>query len=155
MGIQITGLDGVRRELKAYEKALYKNATRAMTAVVEDLAKAVQENIGLTDHTLEDLKNMGHPYALAHPANPHSPEYSVHNQGGTLKESIESGVEIQPGMGALGRDIIVGYVGANENKCRYARWVITGSTKMISRDFLTETMDIERDDLEKKFKDEM
>lgn len=155
MSIQVTGTDGIRRDMNRVERLLFRRAGRAMEAVVEDLEEKVLENISLTDHSLEDLRNMGHPYALAHPNNPHDPPYLVHEQEGDLKKCIKSGVEIQLGMGTLGRDVIVGFVGADEDECPHARHVIMGTSKMISRDFLTETLDTERDSLEREFRNRL
>jgi hypothetical protein len=54
-------------------------------AMNDDVYPIWLKNISLDDHTLEDLRRLGHPYAkrLGIDSGPH-PDYMVHEQGGGL-----------------------------------------------------------------------
>ena len=54
--------------------------------------RAVLKNISLTDHTLIELRRLGHPYAVESPGAPaHPDDRMVHEQTGALKASIRVG----------------------------------------------------------------
>ena len=151
MSVQVLNVVGVHRGLNKFEKQLYKRAVKAVTHTANVLKRKVVKNVSLIDHTQQDLNAMGNPYALARPSNPHIPKYSVHKQTGTLVDCIFKKVEIHQKMGVLGGDIIHGIVGADETKCSYVRHVIMGTEKMVSRDFLTGTLDDNMQELEREF----
>ena len=95
-----------------------------------------RENISKTCHTLERLAAMGHPYAVRNPNIPHSPEYLVHEHTGTLRRSLDCSKRAV----ATPRDkptLVQGWVGCDEGRCAWARYVIFGTSKMVPRDFLT------------------
>src|SRR5713101_10090432 len=52
--------------------------------------EAVIKNISLDDHSLAELRRLGHPYAVKSPGPPvHSDDRMVHIQTGRLKASIK------------------------------------------------------------------
>lgn len=63
-------------------------------AMVEDVYPVWIEHISLQDHSLEDLRNLGHPYSTRLPADSFiHPDWEVHEQSGSLLENsrVESG----------------------------------------------------------------
>ena len=166
MSIVIRNPSGVLRNIDQQEKLLRKYAAKKMKAATAYLKSEVKKNVSLTDHSLFDLAQMGHPYGLeggmkgsfeaAIGKSPrqvlHDPNYLIHKHGNKFRNALFSKVEIHERMGFMGGDIIVGIVGFDESKCEYARYVIMGTRKMISRDVLTETLNDNRDEIERKVK---
>lgn len=115
-------------------------AVRWVNKSTKTLFRKVSGNISLTCHSLADLVAMGHPYAIAHLNNPHSPYYQVHMQSGKMRARLTSEVaadsqEVRGG---------VGYTGEAEESLKapgsahsYLRCVIFGTEHMVSRDFLS------------------
>jgi hypothetical protein len=152
MSIEVLNPSGTIKKIGWYRKWVRKRVGKALTKTTEELRQGVSENISLTDHSLFDLAQMGHPYAVRNYRPPHSPEYLIHEQSGNFKSALFKKIQIHEKMGALGGDIMVGIVGFDENACPHARFVIMGTSKMVSRDVLTETMNAKRDDLERTMK---
>lgn len=69
---------------------LMKQAIKTSLPLVGDIfLVAALKNTGLQDHTLEELRQMGNPYAASLPedSGPH-PDALVHRQSGKLQESL-------------------------------------------------------------------
>ncbi len=124
--------------------------------------KEVRKNASLTDHSLSDLKQMGHPYAKKksqtgtkqwtkkqkdRPATEglyregkrrgtlgHT-KWFVHKQSGTLYENI---VIIPPK--SVKRGITQSFVGVMKQAVPYIDDIIYGTEKMIARDFFQKSM---------------
>jgi len=99
----------------------------ALKAAANTLENKISENAGLTDHTLQDLAELGHPYSKATPKNIHRPKFKVHAQDGDLQNAI--------GQKQVGKDKI--FVGVDTSKAPHAKHVILGTSKMVARDFIT------------------
>lgn len=100
------------------------------------------EKASLEDHTLEQLRNMGYPYAKyfrskegvtprAEDSGPHPDEF-VHIQSGLLTQNIEKYVGIRDGK-------LVIMVAIHKSKVPYIHWLIEGTEVMRPRDFLGHT----------------
>jgi len=124
--------------------------------------KEVRKNASLTDHSLSDLKQMGHPYAKSksltgtkqwtkkqkdRPATEglyregkrrgtlgHT-KWFVHKQSGTLYENI---VIIPPK--SVKHGITESFVGVMKQAVPYIDDIIYGTEKMIARDFFQKSM---------------
>ncbi len=118
-----------KRIKKAMEDALQESA--------DILEARIVENATLTDHSLEDLEKLGHPYAKRDPQKIHSPEYQVHVQDGDLAASIG---QVKVGPGKIN-------VGVDESKAPHVQHVIQGTSTMIARDFVTGSFNEVRDDI--------
>ena len=144
----LEGTEVVIQRIGRTKEEFEKSLNRVLTSSVDLLSKGVKKNIGLTCHSLERLAEMGHPYAVRNPFNPHpgGPVYLVHKQSGNLISSMRSGVTHLPGSG-----VYTGYVGVDETEAPYARYVIMGTRKMVARNFLTGSLDEVRDEIFNKF----
>jgi hypothetical protein len=100
------------------------------------LKDKVMENASLTDHSLEDLKRLGYPYSRAHPKRIHTPEWLVHVQSGQLLSSVRHAVEMKPKS-------ISALVYLDQRIAPHAKFVILGTRRMVSRDFLSGTLIVE------------
>jgi hypothetical protein len=60
----------------------------AVEACGPTILEAVQQVTGITHQTLDELRRMGHPYSVAHPAPP-QPAGIINYQTGTFSESFE------------------------------------------------------------------
>ncbi len=114
------------RDLRVFSKTLKEGLMKS----AEVLQEKMQENASLTDHTLKDLAAMGHPYSVRNPANPHDPPYLIHEQTGDLKNQIEI-TESPKGFSLT--------VGVDGDKVPYLPYLIHGTSKMIPRNFISES----------------
>lgn len=132
--------------LKLFQVSLrvYKRKVLAQLEMAADIVEEkMVENASLTDHTLKDLAKLGHPYSLRNTANPHDPPYLVHEQTGNLKSSIER-TSSPKGFRVS--------IGVDEDKVPYLPYLILGTSKMIARDFITESFNEVLPQLRKLFK---
>lgn len=138
----LKGGDVVLRNITAFGGGLMKHINSLMKQIESRLREAISKNISLTDHTLEDLAAMGHPYAAAHPANPHRPEYQVHSQSGQMLGGLISGTsDASFNASGVTAEAYAGITDAVD----YALFVIFGTSKMVPRDFLTGSLEEIRD----------
>lgn len=144
----IEGTEIVIARIGRTQEEFDRRLDKVLDASVKLLGNAVKKNISLTCHSLEGLAEMGYPYAVRSPFNPHpgSPTYLVHKQSGGLVASMRSGVSHLPGSG-----VYTGYVGIDETEAPYARYVIMGTRKMVGRNFLTGSLDEVRDEIFNRF----
>lgn len=124
-------------ELVAKNILAFGNKFRAEVDVdferVRDLLDSrVKKNTGLTDHSLADLRRLGHPYARRAPQEIHSPGYQVHTQSGALQDARFSGTDkASVGSGKLSARAFVGF---DPSKAPHAASVVYGTSKMVPRD---------------------
>lgn len=142
MAGSIQGGDVVLRNITTFGGRFLGHLNIVMKSIEEKLREAIKKNISLTDHTLEDLAEMGHPYASAHPANPHEPGYQVHSQSGTMLGGLVSGTS---DAAFTGSGVTAEAHAGIEASINYAIFVIFGTSRMIPRDFLTGSLEEVRD----------
>lgn len=114
--------------IRKVEVQIRKNLNKTADAV----QKRMIENVSLTDHTMEDLARLGHPYSRRNPRPPHTPPWLVHIRSGDLKRSIKRS-KIK---GSKNPKVLIG---ADENIAEHARKVIFGDSKVMARDFVSGT----------------
>jgi hypothetical protein len=102
-------------------------------------AKAYCEDIiSARDHSLRELALMGHPYAAAHPANPHDPPETVHVQDGDLIAGLTATAPIGTAHGAQAKVI---------NTDPVDEWIQGGSEKMIARPYMHRVKEAHGDEI--------
>lgn len=126
-------------------------------AATAHLFDQIRKQAGFTDHTLGDLRRLGHPYRMrdggffstkggkwragirsaaralreavgAKGSVGHDIKF-VHRQSGQLQDNIEMTVTRQ-------RDAVIGLVFVEPSRVPHLQWVIKGTSKMIPRDFI-------------------
>ena len=137
----IEGLGHVMKNFAIMEFVVNDEFEMAAKKSRKKLFDRMRQNASLADHTLADLRKMGHPYAKANPQSIHSPDYLVHKQSGTLYDAIEEVEEIVHDGGTLID------VGINESKAPHAKNVIFGTSVMVGRDFVTGSFEEVGDDI--------
>lgn len=113
--------------LEKLEKAVVANLRQALRNAGTVLFDKIKLNAGLTDHSLKDLADLGHPYAKRAPKKIHDPDYQVHIQTGLLESNIGQRQETP--------DRVV--VGVNGEAVPYLDDVIYGTPLMVARPFVT------------------
>lgn len=129
----INGADVVSKNIVIFGGRFLEEVNRDMDQARVLLDKAIEKNISLQDHTLEDLASLGHPYAKRAPQELHVPGYQVHTQSGELKSGKFSGTDKASVSG--GRLEARAYVGISDS-VKHAPFVVFGTSKMVPRDFL-------------------
>lgn len=129
----VMGAGVVSKNILVFTKGFLKQVDRDMDNVRRLLDKQVEKNTSLDDHSLSDLRAMGHPYARRAPQEIHTPPFQVHAQSGKLKRARYSGTEKAAVMS--GRLSARAFVGINSS-VSYALNVVLGTSKMVPRDFL-------------------
>ena len=113
----------------------------AFYAVIEALKKAFEiskETIGLGDHSLRALAEMGHPYGFSHPAQIHDPDVLVHVQSGAYLDALKANSPT-----ASGGTIIEGSI---TNDSPLDRWIQEGTSIMRARPWMQYIVDTYGDD---------
>jgi hypothetical protein len=136
----IHGLEQVVSNLNSSIQNICECLERNIEKATRSLRDKIHENISLTCHSLRELRRMGHPYARRRPRNPHSPGYLIHLQSGELRKSLYFGF-------AKEREEIQGWVGLDESRAPYARFLLLGTSKMIPRDVLGGSLMEKREEL--------
>lgn len=120
----------------AQERRAAKAAIMAAGRLLRDLVK---QNISLSDHDLNDLARLDHPYARRHGAIRihgkgskalNNPANRVHTQSGDLVRALQAG----PTSNGLGYR-----VGINTSAAPHAEFVIRGTKVMLPRDVIWDT----------------
>lgn len=124
------------RNVGVTEKAV---AQQAVAAAGKVFHAKVRQNISLTDHSLQDLADMGHPYAARHGAirihgsgseSLATPSARVHRQSGKLLQALKSEpAPTQPGW----------RVGFDTSVAPHAVFVVSGTRVMLPRDVVWDT----------------
>lgn len=130
--VTIAGLEQVGLEVR--EAAFY--------AVIEALQHAFEickDTIGVGDHTLRQLAEMGHPYGHKHPAQIHDPDVLVHVQSGEYLAHLKA----NPPVGTS--DAII--EGTILNDSPLDRWIQEGTTLMRARPWMDWIVQTYGDDL--------
>lgn len=142
----ISGDKLVAENITRFGGGFINHVNKTMKKVSKLLDKQVTFNMSLTDHTLKDLADMGHPYAKRHGSkgmNIHNPYWQVHIQSGRLISAKSSGVQDAGVKG--GRLDAYAYVAIDPNDAPHAYAVIYGTSNMIPRDFMNQSLDQIRD----------
>ena len=133
----VTGQEAIAKNIIKYTAGFLKSTNRVMGEVSAMLDAKVTANMSLTDHSLKDLRDLGHPYAKRHGekgSSVHAPYYQVHQQSGRLLESKSKGTI--PAVVENGTLKATAYVMLDANSVPYANSVIFGTSKMIPRPVL-------------------
>lgn len=101
------------------------------------LREAIKQHLSITDHSLEDLRRMGHPYARRHGSIRVHPErpFMVHRQDGRMMKATTLESKAYPG-GSGGGARYTAIVGLDYGQQRYFKYAIEGTRKMLPRDTL-------------------
>lgn len=133
----VTGSELVIKNIKAFGGGFLKHVDKTMEGARKILDKEVTKNMSLQDHSLADLRELGHPYARRYGSQGlglHEPYWLVHIQSGALLASKESGV-IEASI-EKGKLEAAAFVRLDEGQAWHALYIIWGTSKMIPRDFL-------------------
>lgn len=130
MSVAVRGLERAISNMAQMSEQQVLRLRRAIEQAGETLHVAVREQAGLTDHSLAELRRMGHPYAkrLAVDSGPHADDL-VHKQSGNLYRSIEKETRLWSGGFRVA-------VGVKASAVPYIRYLLYGTSKMRPRNFL-------------------
>ncbi|QGH73024.1 MAG: hypothetical protein [Siphoviridae sp. ctCJE6] len=133
----VRGHELVARNIIRVGGGFLSTVNQTMESVRDILDSEVTKNISLEDHTLADLRRLGHPYAARHGDKGlplHDPYWQVHKQSGRLLSSKRSGtVKASVSSGKLEA---LAFVGLSESVAPHALFVVFGTSKMIPRPVL-------------------
>lgn len=130
----LVGQKLVAENLLKVQDGFIRTVNKTMKNVADILNKKIEDNISLDDHSLEDLRKLGHPYARRSPVGIHTPSYQVHKQSGRLKDSQFSGTTNAQVLS--GKLEATAYAGLDANRAKHAEYIIFGTSKMIPRPVL-------------------
>jgi hypothetical protein len=137
----VQGAEVVAENLTAFEQGFLRHVNTLMRSIATDLRARVDANSGLTDHTLQALAVLDHPYARRHGEQGlpiHQPMYLVHRQSGALARATFHGTaEATVSGGTLSASA---HAGVAEDRAPHAAYVVFGTSRMIPRDFLTASL---------------
>lgn len=134
----VTGGGVIAENIKKFGAGFQAKTKKIMGEVVDILDYDITQHMNISDHTLKELAELGHPYASRHGSRGlpiHDPYWIIHTQGGRLLSSKKKGVS---DVGIVNGQLkVTGWVGLDETVAYYALYVIWGTSKMIPRDPLS------------------
>lgn len=129
--VKVTNLNNVLNNIKMMIDTNRMNCIKGVSLAGNLLEVNMKKHASLTDHSLKDLADMGHPYSTrkSKDSGPH-PDYEVHSQSGTLQENIiKNGYATNTMAGVE--------VGVLESDVPYIKYLIEGTVKMRPKDFIS------------------
>ena len=121
------GFGNFESDFGEFTDAFRKSTHKTLKQMARLVKKEVKKNTSVVDdHTPDWLKRAGHPYA-GRPPLPHRVA-KVHKVSGNLTENVEVF------QGARRGEVRVGVL---QRKVPYVGYIVHGTAKMISRDFLS------------------
>lgn len=124
-----------KANLKAFGDTVLKHVRAGVRSGAGLVEEKLKQNVGLTDHSQEDLDALGNPYAKRHYQQIHDPAELVHTQSGKLRNSITVRKEGEDSY-AIGADEGL----TDERGVHYVIDVIEGNSLMVARDYPSLTM---------------
>lgn len=135
----VIGQETVMKNIVRFGGGFLKHVDVVMDNVRKKMDARITKNMSLTDHSLADLRALGHPYARRHGTKGiqiHDPYWLVHTRSGSMMRAKESGTTPAEYSGPGGKVMATAYVRIDEFDCEHASFVIWGTTKMIPRPLL-------------------
>lgn len=127
---ELRGLESVIANMNAISGNVRRHLGKAVGQARDVLYSAVKEKASLADHSLKDLADLGHPYSTRFATDSFvHPDEFVHTQSGRLVDNIEA-------ISSIDGDIVTVACGVRESRVPYIGYLIDGTSKMRSRDFL-------------------
>ena len=137
----IVGQETIARNIVKFGGGFLRHVNVTMEQARKILDDQVSRNISLTDHSLAELARMGHPYSAKYGPQGipiHDPYWQIHKQSGKLLKSKYS--EISEARITGGKLQASASVGLDEGKAEHAPFVIFGTSRMIPRDVLRQSL---------------
>jgi phage-related minor tail protein len=147
---QVEGVQVTLQNIEKYRTKFRRNLPKIVSKAAKDLRDRMKENAGLADHDLQDLKELGHPYSTKYQGEPlHDPPWFVHTQSGDLQKAIRSKTHKR-------RNAVTAQVGIlNESEAPHAKHVIMGTSCLVSRDFVGETLKAESERIRGEMREDL
>ncbi len=135
----VRGLAEVNASLDAFQKDVRKAMTQATNAASRMVFDEMKGLDGSIDHTLEDLRRLGHPYSWHFQGTPPHPDYVVHVQREGHGESLLQGLQRLPAryQGGVIRSEI-------HSHAHHTWYVLLGTRFMRPRDFVTAALIVQQ-----------
>ena len=131
VGGQLRGVEVVLKGIASLDRRTSYLAYVGVMNALKIGEKASRDIISLGDHSLADLRRMGHPYATRDPRNPHDPPESVHAQKGNYLRALH--VARPEGYSMA---IVKGKITIEGDMKQRDRWIQEGTKKMIARPWM-------------------
>lgn len=129
--IKVNNFNTVINNMKMMIETNRMNCIKGVNLAGELLETNMKKHASLTDHSLKELAEMGHPYSTrkSKDSGPH-PDTDLHVQSGTLQENIiKNGYSTNAMAGVE--------VGVLESDVPYIADLINGTSRMRPRDFIS------------------
>lgn len=130
VSVEIRDVRRTAAKLQRLERTVRTEATRFAHRAQDMLFETAGTLIGLEDHSLRDLADLGHPYARRWAKDTLHPDYLVHIQSNTLRSSLKKSAVVEAG------GVIMAWV---HNDAYYDLWLQLGTYKMRPRPYMAET----------------
>lgn len=129
--VKASGLNNILNNMKMMIETNKMNCIKGVNLAGNLLEINMKKHASLTDHSLKDLADMGHPYSKrkSKDSGPH-PDYEVHSQSGDLLDNIIKNGYTTNAMAGV-------EVGVLESDVPYIKYLIEGTPTMRPRDFIS------------------
>ena len=76
-------------------KLIQQQIIEGLNEIAKSFKDQVDKNVSLDDHSVQELRELGYPYAVGKPENVPHDDRLVHEQSGRLRESIRTAAAVQ------------------------------------------------------------
>ena len=128
--MELRNAERALEKITRLERAVRNEARRFVARGAQMLYETARTYTALTDHTLAQLAELGHPYARRFAPGTLHPDYLVHIQSGTLQAGLH-----RIGLIETDREIIDGVA----NSTWYDPYVQLGTVLMRARPYMAQT----------------
>ena len=143
ISVQVEGVGGIIANLQKAIRAETEKMNKRLSAAGDVANAHIHNQASLTDHTLQQLKEMGHPYSVRYQTNygPHHDDTLVHRQSGLLYDNIQK-------VEDLGDTTSTVQIGVSADTVPYIDDLIHGNETMRPRNFLGKGFELSKEDVQ-------
>ena len=143
ISVRVEGVGGIIANLQKAIRAETEKMNKRLSAAGDVANAHIHNQASLTDHTLQQLKEMGHPYSVRYQTNygPHHDDTLVHQQTGLLYANIQK-------VENLGYDASEVQIGVSADTVPYIDDLIHGNSAMRPRNFLGKGFELSKEDVQ-------
>lgn len=135
-------LDSLRQAYQEHFRRVQENMRVAVEHAADLVLEEMKEEVDLQDHSLQDLRRMGHPYRKDAPADQPHPDWLVHYQSGDLRGGLS---HTDPLVTETKAEVEI------HSAAPYTWYLLLGTRYMRPRDFVTHSVETRRGAVEQTY----
>ena len=141
----VRGLDATFYNIGVYNRDFHKATERSIEKAGKFFMGQLRNNVSLTDHSLDDLRKLDHPYARRHSSIRRPPghryKWQIHSRGGALVKGLWDTMSVSRVPLGRGIEVFTGtfWGGIRPEVAEHINYVIEGTRVMHGRSVVERT----------------